>query len=126
LRGEKMTKIMQKSVILSVVFGLLLTVAAAPSATAQDRYRRRGYNSSRYYDNYRRDHYRRDYNRQDTTGKAIGRTAAGAGVGAVAGALIGGGKGAAIGAAIGGAGGYIIHQQKVNNQKDRWLRRRRW
>src|SRR5687767_11302753 len=121
-----MTKIMQKSVILSVVFGLLLTVAAIPSANAQDRYRRRGYNSSRYYDNYRRDDYRRDHNRQDTTGKAIGRTAAGAGIGAVAGALIGGGKGAAIGAAIGGAGGYIIHQQKVNNQQDRRLRRRRW
>jgi uncharacterized protein YcfJ len=129
MRGEKMTKIMQKSVILSVVFGLLLTAAAAPSAMAQGRYRGRSYDS-RYYrndyrrDDYRRDNYRRNYDRQDTTGKAIGRTAAGAGIGAVAGALLGGGKGAAIGAAIGGAGGYIIHQQKVNNQQERRLRRR--
>jgi hypothetical protein len=119
-----MAKLMQKSVILTVVFGLLLA-AAAPSAMAQDRCRRRGFTSSRYYNNdYRRDHYRYDYDRQNTTGKAVGRTAAGAGIGAVAGALLGGGKGAAIGAAIGGAGGYIYHQQKVNNQRDRWYRRR--
>src|SRR5262245_29378441 len=121
-----MTKIMQKSVILTVLFGLLLVAAAAPSAMAQDRCRKRGFTSSRYYDNdFRRDRYRRDYyDRQDTRGKAVGRTAAGAGIGALAGALIGGGKGAAVGAVIGGAGGYIFHQQKVNNQNDR--RRRRW
>jgi hypothetical protein len=126
-----MAKIMQKSVILSVVFGLLLAAAAAPSAMAQDRScRRRGFNSSRFNDDFRRDRFRyddrfrRDYDRQDTTGKAVGRTAAGAGIGALAGALIGGGKGAAVGAAIGGAGGYIFHQQKVNNQNER--RRRRW
>ena len=123
-----MTKMIQKSVILTVVLGLLLA-AAAPSAMAQDRCRRRGYTSSRYYNDdyrndYRRDRYRNDYDRQNTTGKAVGRTAAGAGIGAVAGALLGGGKGAAIGAAIGGAGGYIYHQQKVNNQNDRWRRRR--
>jgi hypothetical protein len=117
---------MQKSVILSVVFGLLLAAAAAPSAMAQDRScRRRGFTSSRYFnDDYRRDRFRRDYDRQNTTGKAVGRTAAGAGIGALAGALIGGGKGAAVGAAIGGAGGYIFHQQKVNNQNERRLRRR--
>jgi len=129
-----MTKIMQKSVILTVVLGLLLVAAAAPSAMAQDRCRRRGYTSSRYYDNdnFRRDRYRRDYDRrdyydnydrQDTRGKAVGRTAAGAGIGALGGALLGGGKGAAIGAIIGGAGGYIYHQQKVNNQRDRRFRR---
>ncbi len=120
-----MTKIMQKSVILTVVLGLLLAAAAAPSAMAQDRCRKRGFTSSRYYnnDNYRRDRYRRDYDRQDTRGKAVGRTAAGAGIGALGGALIGGGKGAAIGAIIGGAGGYIFHQQKVNNQRDRRFRR---
>jgi hypothetical protein len=124
-RRTKMAKLMQKSVILTVVFGLLLAAAAAPSAMAQDRCRRRGFTSSRYYNNdYRRDRYRYDYDRQNTTGKAVGRTAAGAGIGAVAGALLGGGKGAAIGAAIGGAGGYIYHQQKVNNQRDRWYRRR--
>ena len=128
-----MTKMIQKSVILTVVLGLLLA-AAAPSAMAQDRCHRRGYTSSRGYnddyrrdrydnDDYRRDRYRNDYyNPQATTGKAVGRTAAGAGIGALAGALIGGGKGAAIGALIGGAGGYIYHQQKVNNQNDRWRR----
>ena len=127
-----MTKMIQKGVILTVVLGLLL--AAAPSAMAQDRCHRRGYTSSRDYnddyrrdrydnDDYRRDRYRNDYyNPQATTGKAVGRTAAGAGIGALAGALIGGGKGAAIGALIGGAGGYIYHQQKVNNQNDRWRR----
>jgi uncharacterized protein YcfJ len=124
-----MAKIMQKSVILTVVFGLLLAAAAAPSAMAQDRScRRRGFTSSRYNDDFRRDRFRRDYyndyDRQDTKGKAVGRTAAGAGIGALAGALIGGGKGAAVGAVVGGAGGYIFHQQKVNNQNDR--RRRRW
>src|SRR5262245_21241902 len=135
-----MTKMIQKGVILTVVLGLLLA-AAAPSAMAQDRCHRRGYTSSRDYnddyrrdrydndeyrrdrydnDEYRRDRYRNDYyNPQATTGKAVGRTAAGAGIGALAGALIGGGKGAAIGALIGGAGGYIYHQQKVNNQNDR-------
>jgi hypothetical protein len=121
-----MIKKMQKSVILTVVFGLLLA-AAAPNAMAQDRCRRRGFDSSRYYnnDNYRRDRDRRDYyyndyDRQNTKGKAIGRTAAGAGIGAVAGALLGGGKGAAIGGILGGAGGYIYHQQKVNNQRRRF------
>ena len=123
-----MTKIMQKSVILTVVLGLLLVAAAAPSAMAQDRCRRRGYTSSRYYnDDFRRDRNRRDYyndyDRQDTRGRAVGRTAAGAGIGALAGALIGGGKGAAVGAVIGGAGGYIYHQQKVNNQRGRFFRR---
>src|SRR5215510_3008806 len=130
-----MTKMIQKSVILTVVLGLLLAAAAAPTAMAQDRCHRRDYTSSRYNnddyrrdrydsDDYRRDRYRNDYyNPQATTGKAVGRTAAGAGIGALAGALIGGGKGAAIGAVIGGAGGYIYHQQKVNNQRDRWYRR---
>src|SRR5262249_21637357 len=134
-----MTKMIQKSVILTVVLGLLLA-AAAPSAMAQDRCHRRGYTSSRgYNDDYRRDRYdnydtRRDrynnddyrgdryrndyYNPQATTGKAVGRTAAGAGIGALAGALIGGGKGAAIGALIGGAGGFIFPQHKGKKMND--------
>ena len=112
-----------------VVFGLLLA-AVAPNALAQDRCRRRGNSvSSRYYDNddFRRDRNRRDYyydnyDRQNTTGKAVGRTAIGAGIGALGGALLGGGKGAAIGAVIGGAGGYIYHQKKVNDQNNRRYR----
>src|SRR5262249_31671064 len=135
-----MTKMIQKSVILTVVLGLLLATAAAPSAMAQDRCHRRGYTSSRDYnddyrrdrydnddyrrdrydnDDYRRDRYRNDYyNPQATTGKAVGRTAAGAGIGALAGALIGGGKGAAIGALIGGAGAVSLHPAEVNKKKE--------
>src|SRR4030095_16603375 len=126
-----MIKKMQKGVILTVVFGLLLA-AAAPSAMAQDRCRKRGsFSNARYYDNdnFRRDRYSRDrdyyndyYDRQDTRGKAVGRTAAGAGIGALGGALLGGGKGAAIGALLGGAGGYIYHQKKVNDQRGRRFR----
>ena len=132
-----MIKKMQKSVILSVVFGLLLA-SAAPSAMAQDRCRRRGnyasvannnYDNDYYRRNYQSDRYRRDrdyyndyYDREGTTGKAVKRTAIGAGIGALGGALLGGGKGAAIGAAIGGAGGYIYHQKKVNDQRDRRYR----
>jgi len=124
-----------KTTGLSIALAATFLVAAAPSAMAQDRCHRRDYTSSRYdnddyrrdrYDNddYRRDRYRNDYyNPQATTGKAVGRTAAGAGIGALAGALIGGGKGAAVGAVIGGAGGYIYHQQKVNNQRGRFFRR---
>lgn len=133
-----MIKIMQKGVILSVVFGLLLAMAA-PSAMAQDRCRsRRGNYSSvanNYYDDdysrrdYQRDRRRRDrdydddyYDRQDTTGKAIKRTGIGAGIGALGGALIGGKKGALIGAAIGAGGGYLYHRKKVGDQRDRRYR----
>lgn len=133
-----MTKTMQKSVILMVIFGLL-AVTAAPSAMAQDRCRKRGNYSSvsnNYYDDdyysrdYQRDRRRRDrdyydddyYNREDTTGKAVKRTGIGAGIGAVGGALIGGKKGALIGAAIGAGGGYLYHRKKVDDQRDRRYR----
>ncbi|HKQ75905.1 MAG TPA: YMGG-like glycine zipper-containing protein [Blastocatellia bacterium] len=122
-----MIKKMQKSVILMVVFGLLLA-AAAPSALAQDRCRRRGnFNSARSFDNDnfrrdRRDYYNDYYDRENTTGKAVKRTGIGAGIGAVGGALIGGGKGAVIGGLLGGAGGYIYHQKKVNDQRGRRFR----
>jgi len=128
-----MIKKMQKSVILLVVFGLLLAVAA-PSAMAQDRCRRRG-NYSSVANNFDDDYYRRDYqrdrrrrdrdyyddyyDREDTRGKAVRRTAIGGGIGALGGALIGGKKGALIGGLLGGAGGYIYHQKKVNDQRDR-------
>lgn len=125
-----MTKIMQKSVILMVVFGLLLAATAAPNVMAQDRCRRRGnVSTARYYDNrnydnddFRRDRRRYNYDREDTTGKAVKRTGIGAGIGAIGGALLGGGKGAAIGAAIGGAGGYIYHRKKVGDERDRRYR----
>jgi len=132
-----MIKTMQKSVILSVVFGLLLATAA-PSAMAQDRCRRRG-NFASVANNYDDDYYRRDYqrdyqrdrrrrdrdydnyyyDRENTTGKAVKRTAIGAGIGTLGGALLGGKKGALIGGLLGGAGGYIYHQKKVNDRRDR-------
>ncbi|MGE0130671.1 MAG: YMGG-like glycine zipper-containing protein [Blastocatellales bacterium] len=133
-----MTKILQKSVILSVVFGLLLAVAA-PSAMAQDRCRKRG-NYARFANNYQDDDYYRDrsyqrdrrrrdrdydddyYDRENTTGKAIKRTGIGAGIGALGGALIGGKKGALIGAAIGAGGGYLYHRKKVDDQRNRRYR----
>jgi hypothetical protein len=120
-----------------VVLGLLLATAA-PSAMAQDRCRKpRNYNSvsNYYYDDdyyrsdYQRDRRRRDrdyyddyYDREDTKGKAIKRTGIGAGIGALSGALIGGKKGALIGGVLGGAGGYIYHQKKVNDRRDRRYR----
>ncbi len=130
-----MIKTLQKSAILVALFGLLM-VAAAPSAMAQGRNKcrtRSNYSvANNYYnDDYRRDstfersrRYRdRDYDdREDTTGNAVKRTAIGAGIGALGGAVIGGKKGAAIGAGIGAAGGYIYHRKKVGDERDRRYR----
>ncbi len=119
-----MIKKMQKSVILTLVLGLLLA-AAAPSALAQDRCRRRGnFNSARFDNDFRRDRrdYYNNYDREGTRGNAVKRTGIGAGIGALGGALIGGGKGAVIGGLLGGAGGYIYHQKKVNDQRGRRFR----
>ena len=133
-----MLKKMNKSVLLAVFTLGVLFVLATPDAMAQDRCRSRGrsvgsnYNSVGYYDNrnyrdrnyrdnssysdnsyYRDDRYYRDY--EDTTGNAVRRTAIGAGIGTLGGAVIGGKKGALIGAGIGAAGGYIYHRNRVNN-----------
>jgi hypothetical protein len=132
-----MTRTIQKSAMMIAMFGLLL-VAAAPSALAQGRNKcrnRNGYvTANNYYDddygrdrNYVRDRRYRDrdydyYDREDTTGKAVKRTAIGAGIGALGGAVIGGKKGAAIGAGIGAAGGYIYHRKKVGDERDRRYR----
>jgi len=127
-----MNKMMSKSAILMMLFGLLF-VATASEADAQSRCRNRGgrYVSNNYDNRYYDDDYRyrddrrrrsRDYDYeddQDTTGKALKRTGIGAGVGVGAGALIGGKKGAAIGAGLGAAAGYIYHRKKVNDQRDR-------
>ncbi len=131
-----MTKLIQKSALMMALFGLLL-VTAAPSAMAQDRGRRRNCNNSSFRnfddDSFRRDYVRGrryrdsdyrdyDYDREATTGNAVKRTGIGAGIGALGGALLGGKKGALIGAGIGAAGGYIYHQQKVNNSRGRRYR----
>ncbi len=129
-----MIKIMQKSAFLMALLGLLL-VSAAPNAMAKDKNcKRRGYVQT--VNNYDDDDYRRDrsyerrrrnrdydddyYNREATTGNAVKRTAIGAGIGAVGGALIGGKKGAAIGAAAGAGGGYLYHRHKVKKERERY------
>jgi hypothetical protein len=132
-------KIHKSAVVMMLLFGLLF-VTSVPSVMAQGQCRKRGnYQSANYFgnrydgdrwDNRDRDRNRRrsrdydyyDYDRQDTTGKAVGRTAAGAGIGALGGALIGGKKGALIGAGIGAAGGYLYHRNKVNKDRDRYYR----
>ena len=136
-----MLKKMNKSVLLAVLTLGVLFVLATPDTMAQDRCRSRyvgtNYNNAGYYDNrnydnrnyrdnsnyrnnssYRDDRYYGDY--ENTTGKAVGRTAIGAGIGAAGGALIGGKKGALIGAGVGAAGGYLYHRNKVNNERRRY------
>jgi len=124
-------KIHKGAIAMMLVFGLL-SVTVAPNAMAQGRCRNRnGSYSSNYYQgrnindrNYNREYYgsRYDdrYDREDTTGNAVKRSALGAGIGALGGALIGGKKGALIGAGAGGAGGYIYHRVKVNRERDRY------
>jgi hypothetical protein len=125
-----------RNAILTILALGLFFVAAAPDAMAQGKCRKRGnYQTSnytsgrnlddRYYDDRSRrsDSYYYDddyYNREDTTGKAVARTAIGAGIGALGGALIGGKKGALIGAGAGAAGGYIYHRVKVKKERDRY------
>lgn len=139
-----MTKKIQKSAVLMALALGLFFIASAPDVMAQGRCnnRRGGYQSTNY-GNYGQGAYYQDdgvyqnrrarrnsnydyndgyYNDEATTGKAVGRTAIGAGIGAAGGALIGGKKGALIGAGIGAAGGYLYHRNKVNNQRDRYYR----
>ncbi len=139
-------KIYKSAVVMMLMFGLLF-IAATPDANAQgrcrkrsgyqstynraaynqgryndDRFYTRDYDRDRYYDNrgrYDNDDY---YDREDTTGNAVKRTAIGAGIGALGGALIGGKKGALIGAGAGAGGGYIFHRVKVKRERDRYYR----
>ncbi|MEP7340212.1 MAG: YMGG-like glycine zipper-containing protein [Acidobacteriota bacterium] len=143
-----MLKKMNKSVLLAVMALGVLFVLATPDAMAQDRCRSRGrsvgsnYNNAGYYDNrsnrdrnyrgsnyrdnsgyrdssyYGNDRYYGDY--ENTTGNAVKRTAIGAGIGTLGGAVIGGKKGALIGAGIGAAGGYIYHRNRVSNDRRRY------
>ena len=138
-----MLKKMNKSVLLAMLTLGVLFVLVTPDAMAQDRCRSRSrsvgsnYNNVGYYDNrntrdrnyrnstyrdnsnyrdssyYGDDRYYNDY--EDTTGNAVKRTAIGAGIGTLGGAVIGGKKGALIGAGIGAAGGYIYHRNRVSN-----------
>lgn len=137
-----MMKKLNMSMFLAALTLGVLFVLATPDAMAQGRCRTRGgyvqsnynggrsYDSRNYYDNNRsyndRTYRNRDsreydyYDREDTTGNAVKRTAIGAGIGALGGAVVGGKKGAVIGAGIGAAGGYIYHRSKVNNDRYRY------
>jgi hypothetical protein len=144
-----MTKMIQKRAILMLMAGLLFVIGA-PAAEAKDKKKCRNrseYVPARYYHDNDNDRYRRnarydrdrdydyrddrryrdrdydDYDREDTTGNAVKRTAIGAGIGALGGAVIGGKKGALIGAGVGAAGGYIYHRKKVGDERDRYRRR---
>lgn len=139
-----MLKINKNLFLAALALGVMF-ILASPEAMAQTRCRTRGNNSRSVYTNrdyrdynYRDRNYRdvnyrdsRDYrdsdyyndyryDREDTTGKAVKRTAIGAGIGALGGAVIGGKKGALIGAGIGAAGGYIYHREKVKNDRYRY------
>ncbi|MCI0339376.1 MAG: YMGG-like glycine zipper-containing protein [Acidobacteria bacterium] len=136
-----MTKKIHKSAVLMMLLFGLLFVTTAPNAMAQGNCRKRGgysavYDQGRYVDgrrfnndrfldrrfndrNFDRRYYDDRYDREATTGNAVKRTALGAGIGALGGALLGGKKGALIGAGAGAGAGYIYHRVKVDRQRDR-------
>lgn len=78
-------------------------------------YRDRNYRDYRYDDNYRRNRSTWDRSRDKIT------TAAGAGGGALLGAMIGGKKGAIIGALAGG-GAAALYTYKIRNKNNRYRR----
>jgi hypothetical protein len=115
--------------ILGAIMSLVLLAGAALPAAAQGyrgRYDTRATQTrSRYYD------ARRDYNRYDRRyddrsfldqHRDKTTVAAGAGIGALIGALAGGGKGAVIGALVGG-GGSALYTYKLRDNNNRYHRR---
>ena len=119
-----------KKGLISIVLLMVLAITAIPAA-AQTRYRR---SDGRRYDQ-RYDTQRNDRNRWDNDRSVWDRhrdkitTAAGAGAGAVIGAIAGGKKGAIIGAIVGGGGAaaytYGI-RDKDDDDRYRYSRRRRY
>jgi hypothetical protein len=112
-----------KKGIISFVILLVLMVMAIP-AGAQTRYRR--YDGRRYEQRYDG----RRYNRWDGNRSTWDRhrdkitTAAGAGAGALIGAMAGGKKGAIIGAIAGGGGAAIWTYGIRDKDRDGWRNRR--
>jgi opacity protein-like surface antigen len=112
--------------ILATIMSLVLLAGAALPAAAQGyrgRYDTRATQTrSRYYD------ARRAYDRRNDDRSFLDQhrdkatVAAGAGIGALIGALAGGGKGAAIGALVGG-GGSALYTYKLRDRNNRYHRR---
>ena len=110
--------------LLTIACLIVLTVSAIP-AGAQTRYRRsdstryeQRYDTSRYNRNWDRDRSVWDRHRDKIT------TAAGAGAGALLGALAGGKKGAIIGAIAGGGGAALYTYGIRDKNNDRYRYRR--
>jgi hypothetical protein len=114
--------------ILVAIMSLVLLAGAALPAAAQGRVRydtratqtrSRYYNAQRAYNSYNGRYDDRsfwDEHRDKAT------VAAGAGIGAIIGAIAGGGKGAAIGALVGG-GGSALYTYKLRNRNNGYYRR---
>ena len=113
-----------KKGIISFVVLVVLMVTAIP-ASAQTRYRR--YDGRRYeqrYDGRRSGNWDRNRSTWDRHRDKI-TTAAGAGAGALIGAMVGGKKGAIIGAIAGGGGAALYTYGIRDKDRDnRWRNRR--
>ena len=112
-----------KKGLISIVVLVVLMVSAIPAA-AQTRYRR--YDGRRYeqrYDGRRYGNWDRNRSTWDRHRDKI-TTAAGAGGGALLGAMIGGKKGAIIGAIAGGGGAALYTYKLRDKDQDRWRNRR--
>jgi hypothetical protein len=117
-----------KKGLLAIICLLALSISAIPVG-AQTRLRR-SYDGRRYEQRYDRSRYSRNWDDRSVWDNHRDKitTAAGAGAGAVIGAITGGKKGAIIGAIVGG-GGAAIYTYGIRDKDDdryRYSRRRRY
>jgi outer membrane lipoprotein SlyB len=122
---------MKKAIAILISLFILSMTALPVAAQTRNRCTTRRTAQSRYYDRYndrsayRADRYRYDDYRYERDGSVWDQhrdkitTAAGAGGGAVLGALIGGKKGAVIGAIAGGAGA-ALYTYKIRDKNPRY------
>jgi outer membrane lipoprotein SlyB len=112
-----------KKGLISIVCLIVLTVTAIP-AGAQTRYRRYdGRRDQRYDQRYDTNRWGRDRSVWDRHRDKL-TTAAGAGAGALLGAVVGGKKGAIIGAIAGGGGAALYTYKLRDKNRDRYRYRR--
>lgn len=116
-----------KKGLISLVCLVALSMAAVPvgAQTRSRIYNNQVYRDSRNRDRNYREYRNNDYNRRDRSVWNRSRdkitTAAGAGGGALLGAMIGGKKGAIIGA-IAGGGGAALYTYKLRDKNKRYRR----